>query len=438
MGYNRGSTLSQTPLEYLSELVKVQADGEVAVQSLIAETMQKNGCKVDFYDYLPTQVPVKGEFSIADEDDGQQRRVLIATAEGDPNLPSLLIFAHPDSESLKDLDKWHSDPFNAFSNNGKLFGWGVADDLAGCACAVVAIEIILSRKKTSLGNIIFASTPSKRYAKGVASILHRGVTADASLYLHPAESGKGMAEIKAVASGQLEFSVTVKGSAPDTTEPGHTAFSHLGINPIEKAIKIIDGLSALNESRNSRILHQRIHNAVGRSTNLHISRITANSEDKLSRLNETCTLGGAISFPPGEGLSEVKAEVENTIKKVAQNDAWLKLHYPKITWISGVTGGEVEENSLFYQVASSAIKKITGDLPDVNPMHTSSDIRNPIVEADIPCVGLGCLGGNLSQNNKVDEWIDINDFNRMVEVTSEIIERWCSGEQKKGPDGPRK
>jgi acetylornithine deacetylase/succinyl-diaminopimelate desuccinylase-like protein len=38
----------------------------------------------------------------------------------------------------------------------------------------------------------------------------------------------------------------------------------------------------------------------------------------------------------------------------------------------------------------------------------------------------------------VDEWIDINDFNRMVEVTSEIIERWCSGEQEKGPDGPLK
>ena len=62
----------------------------------------------------------------------------------------------------------------------------------------------------------------------------------------------------------------------------------------------------------------------------------------------------------------------------------------------------------------------------------TSDIRNPIVQANIPCVGLGCLGGNLSQNNKVDEWIDIEDFSLMVEVTSEIIERWCSGEQKKG------
>ena len=419
--------MSQTPLEYLSKLVRVQADGEVAVQSLIAETMEENGCKVDFYDYLPAQVPVKGEFSISDEDDGQQRRVLIATAEGDPNLPSLLIFAHPDCEAFKDLGKWNTDPVVPVSNNGKFFGWGVADDLAGCACAVAAIQIILSRKKASLGKIIFASTPSKRYAKGVASILHRGVTADASLYLHPAESGKGMGEIKAVASGQLEFSISVKGKAPDTTEPGHTAFSHLGVNPIEKAIKIIDGLLALNEVRNSRILHQRIHNVVGRSTNLHVSRITANSEDKLSRLNETCTLGGAISFPPGEGLGEVKAELENAINKVAESDTWLNLHNPKITWISGVTGGEVEENSLFYQVVSSAIKKITGDIPDVNPMHTSSDIRNPIVEADIPCVGLGCLGGNLSQNNKVDEWIDINDFNRMVEVTSEIIERWCSG-----------
>jgi acetylornithine deacetylase len=68
-------------------------------------------------------------------------------------------------------------------------------------------------------------------------------------------------------------------------------------------------------------------------------------------------------------------------------------------------------------------------------MHTSSDIRNPIVEAGIPCLGFGCLSGNLSQNNKIDEWIDIKDFSRMVDVTSEIIKDWCSGEQKIRPHG---
>jgi acetylornithine deacetylase len=182
-------------------------------------------------------------------------------------------------------------------------------------------------------------------------------------------------------------------------------------------------------------MHEKIHKVVGRSTNLHISSIISNDENRLSRLNETCTFGGAISFPPGEDMSHVQEEIENTIKKVVKNDDWLNSNPPNISWLSGVTGAEVDEKSLFYQIVSSATKNVTGKMPYVNPMHTSSDIRNPIVEADIPCVGLGCLGGNLTQNNKVDEWIDINDFNRMVEVTSEIIERWCSGEQKKRPNG---
>ena len=420
----------QEPLKYLSELVKIQSNGEAAVQSLMAKTMKQSGCEVEFYDYLPTEVPVKGEFSIEKADSVQRRSVLIATAKGDPNLPSLLIFAHPDCEPVKNFEKWSSHPFSAVSNNGKLFGWGVADDLAGCACAVAAVNVTLERKRASLGDVIFASTPSKSHARGVASILHRGLTADASLYLHPAESGQGMREVKAVASGQLEFSISVKGSAPDTTEPGHTAFSHLGVNPIDKAIKVIDALYQLNEARNLRINHKKIKKVVGRSTNLHISNITSNDEDRLSRLNETCTFGGAISFPPGEDLSQVKEEIENTVTNVAENDEWLKINQPKISWISGVTGAEVDESSLFYQIVSSATKNVTGKMPHVNPMHTSSDIRNPIVEANIPCVGLGCLGGNLSQNNKIDEWIDINDFYRMVEVTSEIIERWCSGEQK--------
>ena len=424
--------MKQESLEYLSELVETQAQGEAAIQSLIAKSMEQSGCAVEFYDYFPNQVPVTGEFSTGELNNGKKRRVLIATAKGDPALPSLLIFAHPDSEPVKNVKKWNSDPFAAVSNNGKLFGWGVADDLAGCACAVEAIKVTLDRKRVALGDIIFASTPSKSHARGVASILHRGLTADASLYLHPAESGKGMGEIKAVASGQLEFSISVVGLAPDTTEPGHTAFSHLGVNPIDKAIKIIDALYQLNEARNSRIRYDKIQKVVGRSTNLHISSIVSNDENRLSRLNETCTFGGAISFPPGEELGQVKEEIENTVKKVSKNDDWLNANRPNISWISGVTGAEVDERSLFYQIVSSATKSITGNMPEVNPMHTSSDIRNPIVQANIPCVGLGCLGGNLSQNNKVDEWIDIEDFSLMVEVTSEIIERWCSGEQKKG------
>ena len=439
MGYDWdtiiGNSLSKLHIEYLKKLIAAQTDGEEAIQNVLGESLAEFGCEVEKITYTPSKVNMKGEYSSYNSTDDLARTTLVAKAKGEPNLPSLLIFAHPDSETIKNTEKWSFDPFSAQKKNGKLFGWGIADDLAGCACAVLAMQSVVQQKSEKLGNIIFASTPSKRHARGVSAILHDGLTADASLYLHPAESGKGMREIKAVASGQIEFTISVLGSVPDTSEPGHTAFSHLGINPIDKAFLLIEALYALNVERNERIQHDAIYAAVGRSTNLHISKIVSNDEDRLSRLNQRCVIGGAISFPPGESLSKVQNEVEQTIRLVARNDPWLNLNTPEISWISGVTGAEVDDKSPFYNIVAAAIQKVTGERPHVNPMHTSSDIRNPIVEAGIPCLGIGCFGGNLSQNNEVDEWIDLKDFGQMVDVTSEIMKGWCSHEQKIRPNG---
>ncbi|MEM1386731.1 MAG: M20/M25/M40 family metallo-hydrolase, partial [Pseudomonadota bacterium] len=135
----------------------------------------------------------------------------------------------------------------------------------------------------------------------------------------------------------------------------------------------------------------------------------------------------AVSFPPGETLDAVKDEITQAVAQAASQDGWLRAHPPEITWMTGVTGAEVPSKHPLYQTAAAAVQKVTGEMPHVNPMHTSSDIRNPIVEAGIPCVGLGCLGGDLSQNDRHDEWIDLADFHRMVEVTADIVAAWCSG-----------
>ena len=71
------------------------------------------------------------------------------------------------------------------------------------------------------------------------------------------------------------------------------------------------------------------------------------------------------------------------------------------------------------------MEKITGTVPFVNALHTSSDIRVPMVQKGIPCVGIGSLSGNLSQNNLVDEWVDVEDFVKLVYVTAEVITDWC-------------
>jgi acetylornithine deacetylase len=96
--------------------------------------------------------------------------------------------------------------------------------------------------------------------------------------------------------------------------------------------------------------------------------------------------------------------------------------------LSGVAAEEVSSEHPLWQVSAAAIKRAIGRHPVVNPMHTTSDIRNPIVQANIPCVGLGCLGGNLSQNGQHDEWVNLADFSRMVQVATDVARDWCSRE----------
>ncbi len=376
--------------------------------------------------YDPTDIPVRGEFAQIETRCTEPRRAIVATLDGRKDLPSLLMFAHPDSEPVSGVANWTHDPFAGDDDDGRIYGWGVADDLAGCAAAVLAMEE-LARARHFMGRAVFASTPSKRHARGVAAILHQGISADGALYLHPAESGVGMAEIKAVTPGQLEFTVEITGQPPSTTEPSQTAFSHLGVNPIDKALVIRDALMALAADRAKRVRHRLIETEVGRATNLHVSHITCGEIEKLGRIADTCVVGGAVSFPPHEAMDNVQVEIEKAIAVAADQDTWLSENRPVVAWRSGVAGAEVSADHALFRTAAAAVKSITGADPRVNPMHTTSDIRNPILEAGIPCVGLGCLGGDLSQNGGHDEWVSRDDFFRMVDVTTEAAANWCCG-----------
>ncbi|WP_375573278.1 M20/M25/M40 family metallo-hydrolase [Ahrensia marina] len=411
-------------LVFLKALTAAQKIGEVEVQSLVRRHLERAGCVVDAAEYDPAKVPVVGEFAGGRAQTQGERTNVVGRLKGDPAYRSLLLFAHPDSEPLADLESWKTDPFDGTVKDGRFYGWGVADDLAGVAAATLAIERAASQG-IELGDVIMASVPSKRHARGVAAVLHDGLTADASLYLHPAESGAGLNEIKAFASGHLEFRITVEGKLPDTTEPGHTAFAHLAINPVDKAMLVIAALKALDVERSARVHNETLDAAVGRSTNLMISNLKCGEDGRFGRVNDMCVIGGAVSFPPGEAMADVQAEIEQCIALCASQDAWLRDNQPTLEWVSGVTGAECPPDHPFYQVAAHAVLAVTGAEPHVNPMHTSSDIRNPPVQKGIPTVGLGGLCGDLSQNGLTDEWIDLDDYFRTIDVTAAVILGWC-------------
>ncbi len=414
-------------IAFLRTLVAAQRKGEAAVQDALRARLEASGCVVEARPYDPAEVPVQGEFASARAQTAGGRVNIVARLPGDPSRRSLLMFAHPDSEPVVAEHGWTHDPFAGAIRDGRLHGWGVADDLAGVAAGVLAIDAVATQDDgAARGDVILISAPSKRHARGVAAALHDGVAADGALYLHPAESGAGLNEIKAFASGQLEFRITVTGKAPPTSEPGHTAFAHLGVNPLDKALVLVAALRALDLARAARVHHPALEAAVGRSTNLMISELICTAGGKLGRLPREAVIGGAVSFPPGETLDDIQAELRAAVDAACAGDDWLAQNPARIDWVAGVTGAECPPEHPLYRCAAAAVAAQTGAQPHVNPMHTSSDIRNPMVQRGIPTVGLGGLCGDLTQNGRTDEWVDVADYLHTVAAVQTIIRDWCA------------
>lgn len=412
------------PVPFLQELIRAQKDGEAAVQRRVADAARGLGCTVETVRYAPGEVPMVAEFAAARAIDPEPRESVVATFRGSGGGRSLILFAHPDGEPLAGLDRWRHDPFGGTVAEGRLHGWGVADDLSGVALMIEGLRAALATGPVPAGDVILASTPSKRHARGVSALLHGGLRADAAVYLHPAESGVGMREIKAFAAGLLEFRVSVEGRPPETSEISHTAFAHTAVNPLDKLAIVHRALQALDATRGATVRHPALQAAIGRSTNLLVSHVGAGAEDVHARIAPRAVLAGSLSFPPPETLEAVQAAIAGAVAEAAATDPWLAAHPPRLEWVSGVSAAETPVEAPLYRTVAAAIRGVTGQDPSVNPLHTASDIRNPILQAGIPTVGLGPLGGNLTQNGLADEWVDVADYRRATAVVAAIIGTW--------------
>jgi acetylornithine deacetylase len=415
----------EAAIGFLRELIRLQSQGEAAVQARIAAACEAAGCAVERRRYRPAEVQLREEFASEAAMATEEREAVLARVKGTGGGRSVIFFAHPDGEAFQADHGWTHDPLAGEIDGGRIHGWGVADDLAGVATMVEAVRILNKAGLRPKGDVILASTPSKRHARGVHALLHGGVTADAAVYLHPAESGAGMREVKALASGQLIFRIIVPGRLPDTQEPGHAAFAHTAVNPIEKAMVVLAALRALDTERGARVHHPALHAAIGRSTNLLVGDLKTLGDGRAARVAPAVQLSCALAFPPGEKLADVQAEVEAALARAVAADDFLRGTPPQLIFLSGVTGAEVTLDHPLWQVTSAAVERGTGAAPHINPLHTSSDIRNPMVQSGIPCVGLGPLCGDLTQNGGRDEWVDAADYKRGVAVIAGLIAGWC-------------
>jgi acetylornithine deacetylase len=413
---------------FLQKLIRAQPDGEEAVQALMAARFRELGLEVETLSLLPSTLSLDLEFAAEESIDMRERISVVGRLRGTGAGRSMLFFGHPDPVQITEesVATWERDPFAGEVDDGRLYGWGVADDLAGVAIMAEAVAAVLETMGTPRGDVLLGSTPAKRNARGIIALLDRGYRADAAVYLHPAESEKGLEDIKAMTSGMLRLRITIQGDPPDTHEPGQTAFTHLAVNAVDKAGLVLAALSELGEERAGRVFHPALDGAVGRSTNLLTSHVSCGAAGATTTVPTECVIEGSTTFPPNELMPEVQQEITDAINRAAQEDPWLAEHPPVVEWLFGTQGVEVPSDDPLYRTVHEAVVEVTGIEPVVNPLHSASDIRNPKLFAGIPSVGIGPLAGDLTQAGGHDEWVDVEDYIRSIKIVAKIIVDWSN------------
>ena len=412
-------------IQNLEDLIRLSKYSTNSVQDYLSDKFTSLNCINDDFNYDPKSIDLVEEFANDIKQGSSQERAIVARHKGESDGKSLILFSHPDTENYVQDDGWNHDPFEPKIINKKLHGWGIADDLAGVAMMYHCLDLIKKSGIRLKGDLILVSAPSKNHARGIASVLYKGYTAESALYLHPAESGNGLEDIKAFTPGQIVFTLEFTGQKPDTNEPAHTAMSHLGHNPMLDALEVIGELKEYENDRISKIHHPLLDHIVGRSTNLLFSFFEYGNSEAMDKVHDNCKLGCALSIIPGEKLEDIMNEIQERVDSVIHKNEWMKKQRPELIWVSGVSSASTEPTSPIYQITDKIIEKY-GTKAKINPLHTSSDIRNPIVQKGIPTVGFGPICGNLTMCNESNEWVDLEDYFRTLCVTTEIVATFCN------------
>jgi acetylornithine deacetylase/succinyl-diaminopimelate desuccinylase-like protein len=144
----------------------------------------------------------------------------------------VLFFAHADKSPISfEYAKKHP---QLLDRDGRFSGPGIADDVAGIAAMISAVKLYKKLSCTPQRQILMASILGKQGGVfGSYGLMKRFGPLSSAVYLHPAESGGGLGELKIASNGLIEFSISIEGKSPDSTEVHQTIFSKSSVSAFE-------------------------------------------------------------------------------------------------------------------------------------------------------------------------------------------------------------
>lgn len=317
------------------------------------------------------------------------------------------MFSHIDTHSLD--AGWVTEPLEPKTEGNRLYGLGTSDDKGGVAAMLVA-SAALAEAGEALP-VVMSLHGKGGGSRGSLPVFERLSKEDhdigAVLYVHPAETGRGLEDIKNAVQGIVDLKLTVSGWRAPPMEIGSTDSSawHAGGNALDMCWRALEHLR-------SGVFADALFNLGIMEGGDRVGSVADSAE-------ATFRLKFSGSHTWGSLVNAARKALEELAATVSAEDSPYQFALDTVGYRTNP--GAADWDIPVSQVLRNSIEDVTGRAPDAYPNHYAGDIRYPIRLLGVPAYGIGSLGGNFYGPN---EWVDIDDLVRLVAVLIQTLSGW--------------
>ena len=363
----------------------------------------------------------------------RERANLVGVLKGTGGGKSLILNGHIDTVPFGDAKKWNwENPISGKVVDGKLYGRGSTDMKGGIVAMIKAVEAIKASGYRLKGDVIIESVvgeESMSHELGVDAVTDAGYKADAAIVTEPTAPPVRLAVVP-VTPGAIWFKVHIEGKpvhvgVRDELFRAGGGGDAIGVNALEKGVKIIEALQELEQQWGITKRHPLFK--PGHFV-IHPGIIKAGPTGVLVPfiISDYCEIDYCIFYHPRQSYESVKREIQSYVNSVCSRDTWLRLHPPKLEWLLNWPSAEIPTRHPIVRTISAAHKQASGKKPIIKGFAAVCDAA--FLDAKgIPSVVYG--PGDLLVAHAFNEYVETSELVTAAQSIALAVLDWCGYEK---------
>jgi acetylornithine deacetylase len=327
---------------------------------------------------------------------------------------SLILNGHIDVVPVGAEELWSSPPFEPVIRDGRMYGRGAGDMKAGIAAYITAFRALRRLGRQPAAPVFLQSVVEEECTgNGALACLHRGFRAEAAIVPEPFAHTILHAQV-----GVLWLTVEVLG------RPAHVMSARSGINAIEAAFALFQGLKALEQEWNT----QR-HPAFAdhpRPININLGKIRGG--EWTSSVPTRCVMDIRVGFYPGMSVAQAQQAVETRLQSTAHGDPRLEDVRYHVSY-AGLQAEPllVDTGHPMVGVLGAVHERVFGSAAQLLASSATTDARFFNLYGGTPAT---CYGPESSDIHGTDESVSLASTLQVTKVLALFIARWCGVERE--------